>query len=420
MSNYTFIDCNGLAGFLSFGLVDSGMKMESRVGTLDFGNPVALANRKYLGQDWDYFFSNNYEEWPTKEVDVVVGCPPCSGWSVWSGEANRGLDAKAHEHTRAFIKYAARVKPKMVVYESVQQAFTQGREAMLAYRDTLEELSGKKYDLYHVKHNNLQIGGFSFRARYFWIAVEEGMKFGAVAHTPAELPTIMDIIGDLAEQPRSWEAQDYIAEPSKWVKHLRSKDGKVTAHIGRQNANSQRIEEVFSIIGNHGWDPNLDFGNALRRAVEKNNGEFPPQNKASEERALRRDFNFGFSQPYRWRYDSWVNVMTGSALDHVVHPSEPRLITHREAARMQGLPDDWEIESVKDYSALPAVWGKAVSFQAAKWLGGLVVSALDGNPQGDQGELIGDREYLLNLDAKFSRHAVRKQWYSDSIADPRK
>lgn len=420
MSNYTFIDCNGLAGFLSYGLVESGMKMESRVGTLDFGNPVALANRKYLGQDWDYTFSDDYNEWPIKNVDVVAGCPPCSGWSVWSGEANRGLDAKAHDHTRAFIKYAARVKPKMVIYESVQQAFSQGREAMVSYRDTLEELSGKKYDLYHLKHNNLQVGGFSFRARYFWIAVEEGMKFGAAVGTPTGLPTIMDVIGDLAEQPQSWSAQDYVAEPSKWVKHLRSDSGKVSAHIGKDNTNARRVSEIFGVIGNLGWDSNLEFGKALKLAVEASDGVFPPSCESSKERALRRDFDFGFSQPYRWRYDSWVNVMTGSALDHVVHPTQPRLITHREAARMQGLPDDWEIEAVKDYSALAATWGKAVPFQAAKWLGGLVTSALDGNPQGDQGVLIGDREYLLNLDHGFSRHSVRKQWYNDPVVDPRK
>ena len=49
MTNPTFIDCNGLAGFMSLGFVRSGLDMKLRTGTLNFGNPVAEVNRKHLG-----------------------------------------------------------------------------------------------------------------------------------------------------------------------------------------------------------------------------------------------------------------------------------------------------------------------------------------------------------------------------------
>ena len=144
MSNPQFIDCNGLAGFMSLGFIQQGMEMKLRTGTLNFGNPVAEANRHHLGNGWSSHFSDDHNDWPVMKADIVMGCPPCSGWSVWSGEANRGPDAAAHEHTRAFVRYAAKVAPKFVVYESVQQAYTQGREVMVKYRTMLEELSGKK------------------------------------------------------------------------------------------------------------------------------------------------------------------------------------------------------------------------------------------------------------------------------------
>ena len=107
MSNLEFIDCNGLAGFMSLGFIQQGMEMRLRTGTLDFGNPVAEANRHYLGNNWSSHFSDDHNDWPVMKADIVMACPPCSGWSVWSGEANRGPDAKAHEHTRAFVRYAA-------------------------------------------------------------------------------------------------------------------------------------------------------------------------------------------------------------------------------------------------------------------------------------------------------------------------
>jgi site-specific DNA-cytosine methylase len=203
---------------MSLGFVQSGMEMQLRTGTLNFGNPVAEANRHHLGEKWTHYFSDDPSEWPVNKTDVVVGCPPCSGWSVWSGEANRGPDAKAHEHTKAFMRYAGRVAPKVVVFECVQQAYTKERDVMNKYRQMVEDISGKKYDLYHVKHNNLQVGGFSYRPRYFWVAVRSGIKFNVPHTEPKELPRIMDIIGDLAKMPQSWNSQKYVAPASKWVK----------------------------------------------------------------------------------------------------------------------------------------------------------------------------------------------------------
>ncbi len=415
MSKPTLIDCNGLAGFMSLGFVQAGMTMTTRTGSLNFGNALVETNRDHLGNQWGSYFSEDAAEWPVSKADVVAGCPPCSGWSVWSGPTNRGPDSKAHEHTRAFMRYAGRVKPKIIAFECVQQAYTQGRDVMNKYRQMVEEISGKKYDLYHVKHNNLLLGGFSYRPRYFWVAVESGLKFGISVTEPTKLPRIMDIIGDLAKLPQQWEKQPYAQEPSSWVKHLKSKDGLVNGHIGRDNINAQRVLEVFKVIGNENWHGNGDLGSAAKKMYEMNGNKFPQNWIDISDRILRKEFKLGFSQPYRWKEDHWCNVLTGSALDHVVHPTEPRLITHRESARMQGLPDDWDIEGARDYSALPAVWGKAVPVQAARWLGDAVVAALEGQPSGPQGELIGEREWLLDTDKTFSRHAAKKRWYPDKI-----
>lgn len=411
VSSPTFVDCNGLAGFMSYGFTQAGMKMLDRTGTLDFGNRVAEANRKYLGEDWTAFFSDEPGEWPKHGADVVMGCPPCSGWSVWS-VGNRGPDVAAHEHTRAFMRYAAMVKPKIIVFECVQQAFTQGRDAMNQYRRMVEDISGKEYDLYHVKMNNLQIGGFSFRARYFWVAAERGLPFGAFAQTPEELPTLNEVIGDLSNLQLMWESQAYAAEPSKYVKELRSQSGTVAGHMNKTNPESQRIKEIFDILGNDDWKPMMTIDSALKSAVEKNGDKFPQSWLFNEEKLRAKDFRMGFSIPCRWDGDSWAHVLTGGALDHIIHPTLPRRITHREAARIQGLPDDWEFTSVKDYPQLSATWGKAVSAQAARWIGEATVAALEGQPNGPQGELIGDREYLIDTDRGFTRHSVKKKWYN--------
>ena len=73
MTKPTFIDCNGLAGFMSLGFTQAGMEMTSRTGTLNFGNPVAEVNRHHLGNKWSSFFSDDPSEWPLHKADVVVG-----------------------------------------------------------------------------------------------------------------------------------------------------------------------------------------------------------------------------------------------------------------------------------------------------------------------------------------------------------
>lgn len=421
MSEPKFVDCNGLAGFMSLGMSNAGMKMQGRVGTLEFGNKVAEANRKHFKEDdgayWDAWFSDNPDDWPDfDDTDAVVGCPPCSGWSPFSGPSYRGPDSPAHAHTRAFMMYAARQKPDIVAFECVQQAYTQGRAVMLQYREMLEQRSGQRYDLYHVKHNNLQLGGFSYRPRYFWVGVKRGMPFGAHCDTPTSVPKITDVIGDLAKMPYAWEKQPYIENASPWTESLRTQDGLVDGHMGRTNLHAQRITEVFEALGGADeWDSRASLGVALRKAVEKT-GEFPPSWKNLEERIIEKDYYLGFSTPYRWSRDKWANVLTGSALDHVVHPTEARLITHREAARLQGLPDDWAIEPVKNYSALAAVWGKAVPIQASTWLGEAIAGSIKGQPTGPQGELIGEREWLLDLDRNFSRAAIKKRYFPDADA----
>jgi site-specific DNA-cytosine methylase len=410
MSKPTFVDCNGLAGFMSYGFVQSGMEMKARTGTLDFGNPVAELNRHLLGNQWESFFSDNEDEWPVENADVVLGCPPCSGWSVWA-IGQRGPDAAAHEHTRAFMRYAAKVKPKMIIFECVQQAYTQGRDVMVKYRDMVEDLSGKEYDLYHVKMNNLQVGGFSYRARYFWVAAEKGMPFGAQAIAPKEMPTVMDVIGDLQDMEITWDAQRYSGTPTKFVEHLRNKSGIVDGHMNRVNMTAVRINEIFDILGNDGWKPMMKIDDALREAVDKNGGKFPQNWESLSQKILDKDFYMGFSVPCRWSPDTWAHVLTGGALEHIIHPTRARRITHREAARIQGLPDDWQFSEARGYSALAATWGKAVAAQAANWIGDAAVAALDGQPNGPQGELIGEREWLLDTDKGFSRQFVARNWY---------
>jgi len=408
-----FVDFNGLGGFMSLGFIQNGMEMVHRTGTLDFGNTVINQNRHLVGDQWEFNFTADEDRWHYPgDVQVVMGLPPCSGWSCWSGPANRGPEAAAHEHTRALMRYAGKTAPEVVVFECVQQAITQGRDVMVKYRQMVEEISGQNYDLHHVRMNNLMIGGYSYRPRYFWVAVKEGMKFGTEVEWPEAVPTIMDVIGDLTDLPETWEKQPYRGVRSPWVQRLSSPNGVVDGHHGLNNLHNERIEQIFQYLEVDGQD--WDWGEGLSTALKKiydRRGELPPMWANKADKIIAKKFDMGFSLPYRWAGNAWANVLTGGALDLVVHPTRSRNITHREAARIQGLPDDWRIKPSRFYSPLQSVWGKAVSTDAGRWIGQWVKASLDGKPGADTGVLIGEREWMHQTDEGFSRQKARARYF---------
>jgi site-specific DNA-cytosine methylase len=293
------------------------------------------------------------------------------------------------------IRYAARVAPQLVVFESVTAAFNQGRLLMQALRDELEEKSGKQYALYHYKHNGLGVGGSSVRARYFFVASQ--VPFGVNPTEIDRVPSIMDSIGDLASLDLQWEPQEYKSDPSWWAAEYRSADGKVDGHMTRRSLHASRMADVHSHVA---WEPGKDEAWAVKKLYEARGGSLPKSFDSIAPRLLntidREDFSMGFNGTMRWRPWHPGYVTTGDAGNKIVHPTEPRLLTARELARIQGYPDSWKIEPLRDDSKMFSYWGKNVNAKVGEHFGHAAQAALNGEPGEDRGELIGEREYLID------------------------
>jgi site-specific DNA-cytosine methylase len=190
------------------GLHQNDFELLYRCGDLNLGAPIVEANRHIVGWEWKSHFTPHPSEWWVPEnVDAVVGSPPCAGFSTMSSKEFRGIDSKANDHMKRFVAYAGRVAPAVVAFESVQQAFSQGRELMTRAPRQARADTGHKYDLYHVLHNNASVGGAAVRARYFWMASR--IPFGVEYPVPDKVPTLMESIGDLQRLQMTWEKQPY-------------------------------------------------------------------------------------------------------------------------------------------------------------------------------------------------------------------
>ena len=391
-NTYRFVDVHGFAGGLSLGVKMNGFelvgKKESKGG---FGAPNMEANRHLLGKNWETQIGG-YEEWEPIDADLVIGNPPCSGFSLLSSKSFRGINSSINACMWGITEYAAKIAPPIFAFESVQGAYTSGRELMQDLRARLEELTGQKYDLTHVLHSARSVGSPQMRRRYMFIA--HRIPVGFEVPTPKELPTIKDAIYDLAKLKLQWEEQIYTRTTiSKWAQDKRAKNGKVDGHIGIDIPHTRRMKELL----NTGlWKQGMDLAKVIQQ-LDENDVEWPEFYNRRKEHFQTNGYNFGFTQPYRLKDDGVCPVITGGGLDLLVHPTESRGLTHREVARLMGYPDSWNIEPLRDYKALRLTWGKGVTVDVGKYFGKWLHASLDGNPGELKGDLIGDRERLINF-----------------------
>lgn len=392
---YDFVACQSFAGGFDMGMTQAGFRMVHKVEQKGaFGMANCEANRELLGDQWTTQ-AGSFEEWEPHDVPVVVGNPPCSGFSPLSNNKFRGSDSPVNSCMWVFVDYVARIRPQIAIFESVQQAYTGGLDLMRALHSTLEQLTGEQWQLTHLLHNNASVGGCSIRKRYFWVVSR--IPFGIEEPHVDRVPNLMDAIGDLQGMAPTWERQPYRQPPSWWSKNKRSDTGATDGHAGRMTPAMRRAHDLMKEVE---WNQRENLSMVARRYYQKM-GTLPDSwGNLNTEKLIRTDFKMGYNQITRWKPEGMARVITGAALDVALHPYEDRTFTHREVARIQGFPDDWRVRPLKGSSGLHMTWGKGIPVDCGKWVGEWIAAALDGNPGSMSGEPRDDavdRELVINV-----------------------
>lgn len=374
-------------------LQTEGYELAGRVGDLDLGHENLQANRRITGWNWEDEFSENPLDWHIpKDVSVVIGSPPCAGFSTMSRADFRGIDSPANIHMKRLITYAGRVAPEVVAFESVQQAFTGGRELMQRFRAQMESTTGYEYDIHHLLHNNASLGGAAQRKRYFFVLSR--VPFGVDPPTPKRVPDLIESIGDLRGLADTWELQPYVYPDTWWSSRRRSDDGMVDGHHTRKLTHANRINELLYWMDGE-WPEGAPIQEVVKACYTKY-GRLPDLWRSQEDALVKKNFDMGFNQTIRWRSDRPARVLTGAALSQAFHPTETRLFTFRETMRIQGWPDNWRLGGVRNIARHGLFAGKGVPVDASRWLGVWVKASLEGNPGSMKGIPLGDREFVHN------------------------
>lgn len=402
---YRAVDALGFAGGMTLGIVQSGLEL---VGKRElpggFGVPNCEANRHLLGDNWKTEVSDA-RDWSPVSAELLFGNPPCSGFSPMTDNKHRGIDSKINKCMWEFIAYGAKVRPQVIVMESVRQAYTLGRPLMQTLRTKLEERTGLRYDQYHVMQDALELGGAARRPRYFMVLSQ--IPFGVEYPYVPRFPLLRDVWSDLRDHPLTWEQQPYRRPATWWSAKARGTNTTFDGHQTHVGLPIRRALDLYEMVSsNGGWPAGWSIGRVAEHCY-RSTGKLPDSWTHMIPKLIKKDFHMGFASITRWDPNKFGRVIMGSALDMVLHPWEARTITHREAARVMGFPDDWRILPLRRHSGLRATWGKGVSVQCGKWIGEQVVASLDGSPPPFHGVEIGDREWLVEKDYEPSRDRPR-------------
>lgn len=405
MSQPTAIDCQSFAGGFTLGMARAGFNViEKREGAAGFGVPIVDYNRDLINPDLN-IETGEPETWRPRKADVVFGNPPCSAFTGMLAVRNLtggtwGADNKVNDCMWDMVAYAAKCRADIVIMESVQNAYKMGRELMQDLRFDMEERTGRPYDLIHVLHNNASVGGASIRPRYFMVLARPGLKFGIEPPIVDHVPSLSELLYDIETLPEKTEPQKYKRKAAgQYAASLRSPSGMVDMVWNPNRPENKATAWIMSTGAE--WKGGEHIGDAMRRAIEIVGFDAVPDwmkyHDGEEIKKLWLTTN-AYS-PRRWYADKAAGVIMQYATRDFIHPTQPRVLQLREAARVMGFPDDWSLKPMLSGSVNHTQrWlGKGISVPCGEWIGGWAKRALDRDPGPWRGRKLEKGEWVIDV-----------------------
>lgn len=273
------------------------------------------------------------------ELGILVGGPPCQGFSKNVPLSKRPIDSKNNKLVNEYLKYCEVFQPQFIIMENVAE-MRNGYGGM--YANAVEtRLKKAGYTVHHRVFLAADYGVPQRRRRAFFLARRDGKPLRVPVPsnpTKASHITVKEAIDDLAylEHGQGEAKQEYASGANNGFQKIMRKDsdGLVTNHIAK-SLRPLQLERLSSIQPGQGIK---DLPDAIR-----------PKG--------------GYSGAYGRLTESMI---APTITRWVFHPGSgrwghydtPRLLTMREVARIQSFPDDFEL--VGTYNDQAGQLGNAV------------------------------------------------------------
>jgi len=195
MRKYNVIDLFCGAGGLHIGFENEGFNVDLCIDN----NPLVekthkrnYAHIQLLNKDILDITINEIQQYSHSEIDVIIGGPPCQGFSTIGNRVSSDPDRRSQTDSRnelvyAYAKIVSALKPKFIIMENVKGILTMKGGAYI--RTVLEELRKVGYDVEYRLVNMADYGVPQIRERVIIFGNRVGVPVNFPKPDHAEIPT---------------------------------------------------------------------------------------------------------------------------------------------------------------------------------------------------------------------------------------
>ena len=293
-------------------------------------------------------FDDEYIKQEIPTIDMIIGGPPCQGFSVCLKNAGDPKDPRNSLFTE-YVRIAKLYKPTVLVLENVPNII----KAKTKSGEKVVEIIQREFEQigYHVYSTVLTASDYGvpqMRQRFILIASKQELKkpFPKATHYVGDsdltekdenifsvknglvrCPTLWEAISDLPdiEARQGSEEMDYTDEPkNSYQKYCRNGSAILHNHLAMKH--TKRLVERFSQMT---WGQSISDITDDRLKQRKRNGNGVISDSP-------------FDQNNRRMHPNRIcHTITATFYGNFVHPYKNRNFTAREGARIQSFPDSY-------------------------------------------------------------------------------
>jgi DNA (cytosine-5)-methyltransferase 1 len=287
----------------------------------------------------------DFDQKITQEIDVVIGGPPCQGFSLANKRRNKVADDPRNKLFYEFVKVIHWYNPKSFVMENVKGLLSMKSGQVI--KQILEEFENAGEHGYEVRYEVLKASDYGVpQARQRVIVIGIRKDLDLVPEFPSKKYTnpitVNDAISDLPiiHASQGSEKQKYPKKPKNaYQEFMRKNSESVKNHIAMRH--TPRIIERFKAIKNgQGLLDVWETHGSVKRG--------DPSKKSTVK----------FSQNnQRLHGDKPSPTIAASFQSNFIHPKLDRNFTAREGARLQSFPDNFIFKGMRTKMS----WEKGLS-----------------------------------------------------------
>ena len=317
-------------GGLDLGFVKAGYDV---IWAIDNNKDAVASYRRNLGDAIHLADITKISLNDIPEADVVIGGPPCQSFSL---AGKRHVEDARGQLVWRYLEIIEHTHPKAFVFENVTGLLSAHNSKKERIIDLLrDEFLNIGYTLSMMVMNAADYGVPQKRKRVILVGMRDGRAFDFPQPTHGNRPdlkpfvTVEDAIGDLSEPTEDGKGVHYISGPDNEYQRIMRDSDTVTDHVMPTMSDLDRYIVAHVPPGGNYMDIPPEVDSERIRRLQREGGHTTCYGRMVPDEPSYT-INTYFNRP---------NVGCN------IHYSQDRLITVREAMRLQSFPDSYELVS---------------------------------------------------------------------------